>query len=201
MGVAVKQRRKGAGRDPVGILLQLRDACQRLRLHPGQCIGSEGRLADHFGQQPKARPKVGGQRRHGDRRPVKATRSLDFGAQPFLGFRKCLGVQPGRSFVEHPERKRLDAARRGVVGGVARVERQSELGHRHRGPLRIVDRDPVGQARVRDVREVERRQLTDLGNLPLRPRRGRRLVRRHLSVRLELGFDVGRALARLQPDR
>ncbi len=197
----IKQPRQGAGRDPAGILLQLGNGRDRLRLDPCQRIGRERGLPDHVAEQRQAGNQVRRQRGGGHGRAVEAARRLDLDPQPLLRLREGLGVKRCGSLVQHAERQGLHAARGRIVGRVASIERQRQLGHRHGGALGIIDRDSVGEPGVGHVGEVERRQLADRRDFPLRPRHRGRLRRRHLVVRLELGFDVGRPLARLQLDR
>ena len=67
-------------------------------------------------------------------------------AEPLLRLGDLLRSQASRAFVEHRHDHRLQPARVRRVGGIAGIERQRQLGHRHRGALRILQLDAVRQA-------------------------------------------------------
>ena len=150
------------------------------------------------------RPEVGRQRRQGHRRAVKRAAGLDIRAQPFLGLGDLLRIQRRGAFVEHRHDHRLQAARIGRVGGIAGVERQRQLGHRHGGALRILQFDPVRQLGDRHIGEVERGERADRRDFALRPGLRRAGILVDLLAALggnRLGFLIRRPGARLEPKR
>ncbi len=202
---SVQQGRQRALRHAVGVLLEL--------CHAGQLLGADaldfgrrkGAVLDDRAHQPERRAEVGAHRRQIDGRAIGRAAGADFGAETFPGLRQLLRTHRRRALVEHRHGHHLKAATVDRIGRIASVEAERDLGDRNRGALRIFDLQPVRQAEVADVREIER------GKLAERRDRASGAARRGGRFRVglgraghrgdRLGFFVSGALARLEPQR
>ena len=109
---------------PLGSLLRLRDAGQRLRPDPLDLGRGEGRLLDDRLEQVERRGEIGRQRRQGDGAAVERRAGADVARRALSCLGDLLAGQVAGAFVEQRRWSGLQAALVRRVGRVAGVERQ-----------------------------------------------------------------------------
>ena len=123
----------------------------------------EARARDDVGEQREGLRAESRERRDGEKRGVGSDFGLELRADPRERFVQCERAEIARALVQHVARQRRQP---GAIGRIGRRSHAHEQHHRLQGDVAVLhgpQREAVGQPRLVNRRERERRVGTERG--------------------------------------
>ena len=160
-GLAIDQRRQGAGGEGRGLGAFGGEAGEALGAQTLDLGRGEGGVAHHVGQQDQRGVEVGGDGGQAGRRAVHGGAHVDRGAEPLTRLGQGVGVAGGGALLHQGQHHGVDAEAVGVVSGVTGVELDGDAGDRDGGRPGVDDLDAVREGGALDVGEVEVGDVAD----------------------------------------